>query len=86
MKIPVLPLSESIVLPGMVVPLPIEDHEVRAAVEAAQLTRDDAMGSNVRGPDSRAPNGERAARVALVPRLDGRYASVGTLAQLEQIG
>ena len=81
MKIPVLPLSESVVLPGMVVPLPIEDHEVRAAVEAAQLTRDDATGS-----DGRAPNGDRAAQVALVPRLEGRYASIGTLAEVEQIG
>jgi ATP-dependent Lon protease len=81
MKIPVLPLSESVVLPGMVVPLPIEDHEIRAAVEAAQLTRDDAT-----GPDGRAPNGERVARVALVPRFDGHYASIGTLGEIEQIG
>ncbi len=68
MQIPVLPLSDSVVLPGMVVPLPIDDHEVRAAVEAAQLTSDDE------------------AHVALVPRLEGRYSSIGTLAVIEQVG
>ena len=67
MNIAVLPLSDSVVLPGMVVPLALEDHEVRAAVEAAQA-----------GPEP--------AQVALVPRLDGRYATIGTLARIEQVG
>ena len=69
MHIAVLPLSDDVVLPGMVVPVPVDDHEVRAAVEAAQLTADDA-----------------GAEVALVPRLDGRYGAIGTLARIEQVG
>jgi len=34
--LPVLPLDDLVVLPGMVVPVPLADSEVRAAVEAAQ--------------------------------------------------
>ncbi len=64
MNIAVLPLSDSVVLPGMVVPIALEDHEVRSAVEAAQLA------------------GAETAQVALVPRLDGRYATIGTLARI----
>lgn len=68
--LPVLPLTDAVVLPGMVVPLALDQHEVRAAVEAAQAAR----GSD--GP----------AHVLLVPRLDGQYAAVGTLAVVEQVG
>ncbi|HLI01160.1 MAG TPA: endopeptidase La [Acidimicrobiales bacterium] len=68
MQLPVLPLSDAVVLPGMVVPVALDDHEVRAAVEAAQLAGD--------GP----------ARVALLPRLDGQYSAIGTMAEIEQVG
>jgi ATP-dependent Lon protease len=68
MNIAVLPLSDSVVLPGMVVPLTLDDHEVRSAVEAAQLT------------------GDAPTEVALVPRIDGAYASVATRARIEQVG
>lgn len=71
MNIPVLPLSDAVVLPGMVVPLPLDDHEVRAAVEAAQLTE--------------RPEGSPA-QVLLVSRPDGKYAAMGTLADIEQVG
>ena len=37
LTLPVLPLDDEVVLPGMVVPLDLTDSEVRAAVEAAQL-------------------------------------------------
>jgi ATP-dependent Lon protease len=81
MKIPVLPLSDSVVLPGMVVPLAIDDHEVRAAVEAAQLGSEDAG----TGAPTKA-SGEAEAQVVLVPRLDGTYSPIGTLATIEQVG
>src|SRR5579875_3471675 len=68
MQLPVLPLSDTVVLPGMVVPVALDDHEVRAAVEAAQLT------------------GGETPQLAVVPRLDGSYAAVGTLAEIEQVG
>jgi len=68
LKLPVLPLTDSVVLPGMVVPIRLDQPEPRAAVDAAQ------NGSE----------GER--RILLVPRPDGHYAAVGTIAVLEQVG
>ncbi|MGP3926604.1 endopeptidase La [Streptomyces sp. 8N616] len=71
LTLPVLPLDDEVVLPGMVVPLDLSDAEVRAAVEAAQA----AARSSGRKP-----------RVLLVPRIDGTYAAVGTLGSVEQVG
>jgi ATP-dependent Lon protease len=36
LKLPVLPLADSVVLPGMVVPLRLDNAEIQAAVDAAQ--------------------------------------------------
>jgi ATP-dependent Lon protease len=69
LKLPVLPLTDSVVLPGMVVPVRLEAPETQAAVDAA-------------GADAE----EASRRVLVVPRLDGRYASIGTVAVLEQVG
>ena len=65
LKLPVLPLADSVVLPGMVVPLRLDEPEIQSAVDAA---------------------GQRDRKVLVVPRLDGRYAAVGTVAVLEQVG
>nr|MBA3906114.1 LON peptidase substrate-binding domain-containing protein [Pseudonocardiales bacterium] len=65
LKLPVLPLSDSVVLPGMVVPLRLESAEVQSAVDAAESV-------------------DR--KVLVVPRLDGKYAKIGTVAVLEQVG
>src|SRR4029079_5807278 len=62
-SLPMLPLDDVVVLPGMVVPLPLSDAEVRAAVEAAQAST---------GQDGQA-------QVLLVPRLDGKYSGFGTV-------
>jgi ATP-dependent Lon protease len=74
LALPVLPLDDTVLLPHMVVPVrlagPDTAGEVRAAVEAAQA----AAGANDKP------------RVVLVPRLDGKYARVGTLGVIEQIG
>ncbi|MFJ5676816.1 endopeptidase La [Streptomyces sp. NPDC093097] len=70
LTLPVLPLDDEVVLPGMVVPLDLSDAEVRAAVEAAQAA---------------APSGAKP-RVLLVPRIDGAYAAIGTLGRIEQVG
>jgi ATP-dependent Lon protease len=71
--LPVLPLDDVVVLPGMVVPVRLSgadaSAEARAAVEAARAGAD----------------GDQA-RVLLVPRLDSKYATVGTLAVIEQVG
>jgi ATP-dependent Lon protease len=77
LKLPVLPLTDTVVLPGMVVPVRLDQPEPRAAVDAAQ--------SGTESPD----DGTR--RVLLVPRPDGhypdgQYAAVGTVAVLEQVG
>ncbi|MCX5385633.1 endopeptidase La [Streptomyces sp. NBC_00083] len=70
-NLPVLPLDDEVVLPGMVVPLDLSDAEVRAAVEAAQAaTRSDAG----------------KPQVLLVPRIDGTYAATGVLGTVEQVG
>ncbi|REK91023.1 endopeptidase La [Streptomyces inhibens] len=70
LTLPVLPLDDEVVLPGMVVPLDLSDADVRAAVEAAQAA---------------ASSGNKP-RVLLVPRVDGTYAGIGTLGRIEQVG
>jgi ATP-dependent Lon protease len=74
LALPVLPLDDVVVLPGMVVPIRLSGAdaiaEARAAVEAATAA---------------AENGTKA-QILLVPRLDGKYAKVGTLALIEQVG
>ncbi|MFN2478069.1 MAG: endopeptidase La [Pseudonocardiaceae bacterium] len=71
-QLPVLPLTDVVVLPGMVVPVRLADAEIRAAIDAA------------RAATSADPGAE--AQVLLVPRLEGRYASVGAWGVVEHIG
>ncbi|WP_445526352.1 endopeptidase La [Streptomyces cyslabdanicus] len=71
LTLPVLPLDEEVVLPGMVVPLDLSDAEVRAAVKAAQAAARDEPGKP---------------RVLLVPRIEGTYARTGVLGTIEQVG
>jgi ATP-dependent Lon protease len=66
LTLPVLPLDDTVLLPGMVVPVALTA-EARAAVDAAK-----------------AAGGEQ--RVVIVPRLDGKYAAVGVVAVVEQVG
>jgi ATP-dependent Lon protease len=79
--LPVLPIDDVVVLPGMVVPLALSDAETRAAVDAARAAT-----------QSRAPAGadggsaSRKAEVLLTPRLDGKYAAVAALGVIEQVG
>ena len=65
-QLPVLPLADVVVLPGMVVPVTLDDAERQAAIDAA----------NAGGED----------QVLVVPRLDGRYAVVGVVATIDQLG
>ncbi|GAA1307653.1 endopeptidase La [Pseudonocardia xinjiangensis] len=76
LKLPVLPLADSVVLPGMVVPVRLEEPEIQAAVDAAN--------SGIDAGSAGAAPGDR--KVLVVPRLDGKYAAVGTIAVLEQVG
>ncbi len=91
LSLPVLPLDDIVVLPTMVVPLDTSAPEVRAAIEAAQVS---AAGTGTgtagapRVPGISGQNGRPGARprVLLVPRVSGRYAAVGTLGEVEQVG
>ena len=64
LTLPVLPLRNGVVFPGMVVTIALESTEARRAVAAAE---------------------DGSGRVLLVPRIDGDYAKVGTVAALEQV-
>src|ERR1700728_955670 len=77
LRLPVLPLDDEVVLPGMVVPLETSQPEVGAAIDAARTPSREIPG--VRS--------EVKARVLLVPRLPDRaLAGGGTLAVVEQVG
>ncbi|WP_369214743.1 endopeptidase La [Streptomyces flavofungini] len=72
LTLPVLPLDDEVVLPGMVVPFDLSDADVRAAVEAAQAAA--------------RSEGDSKPKVLLVPRIDGTYAATGVLGTVEQVG
>ncbi|MEU6121389.1 endopeptidase La [Streptomyces sp. NPDC047123] len=72
LTLPVLPLDDEVVLPGMVVPFDLSDADVRAAVEAAQAAA--------------RSTGDSKPKVLLVPRIDGTYAATGVLGTVEQVG
>jgi ATP-dependent Lon protease len=63
--LPVLPLTDQVLLPGMVIPVTL-DAGTQAAVDAAQTSGDKTL--------------------LAVPRLDGEYGPVGTVATIEQVG
>ncbi|WP_255954891.1 endopeptidase La [Streptomyces odontomachi] len=69
--LPVLPLDDDVVLPGMVVPLDLSDNDVRAAIEAAQAAARTEPGKP---------------KVLLVPRIDGTLGGTGVLSTVEQVG
>jgi ATP-dependent Lon protease len=75
LSLPVLPLDDSVVLPTMVVPVELSDSEARAAIEAARMA---ASGAS--------QPGDAKPEVLLVPRIGGKYASIGTLGVVEQTG
>ena len=70
-KLPVLNLADTVVLPGMVVPLEL-DEAAQAAVDAARSVH----------PDDADGEGE----VLLAPRLADRYATHGVIAVIERVG
>ena len=78
LTLPVLPLDDEVVLPGMVVPLELSQPEARAAIDAARVP------AAARIPGIRS---EAKPRILLVPRLSDRgLAGVGTLAVIDQEG
>ena len=69
-NLPVLFLSDVVVLPGMVVRVEL-DEPARAAIDASQLAARET--------------GETA-RVLVAPRFEDRYASYGVVATVEKVG
>src|SRR6202012_2216300 len=79
LTLPVLPLDDDVVLPGMVVPIELTDNDVRGAIDAARNSSGLGRGPGIRTEDK--------ARVLIVPRIAGRgLAGTGTLAVIEQVG
>jgi ATP-dependent Lon protease len=79
--LPLLPLDDDVVLPGMIVPLELDDAETRAAVESAQA----------KAPSTPSFPGIRSlpatkAEVLIVPRVHGEYTELGTVATIERVG
>jgi ATP-dependent Lon protease len=71
-SLPVVFLRDTVVLPGMVVPIELDD-SARAAIDAARLAHDSA------------PDGEPT-RVLVAPRLEDRYATHGVVAVVDKVG
>jgi ATP-dependent Lon protease len=63
--LPVLPLTEAVLLPGMVIPVQL-DSATQAAIDSARSSAENTL--------------------LAVPRLDGEYGPVGTVAVIEQVG
>src|SRR5687767_15941304 len=63
--LPVLPLTDAVLLPGMVIPVTL-DTTTQAAIDAARTSP--------------------GKKLLAVPRLDGDYGSVGTIATIEKVG
>src|SRR3954454_7355209 len=70
-NLPVLSLTDSVILPGMVVPIEL-DEAAQAAVDAAQSTRTGQDGN--------------LGELLIAPRLKDRYATYGVVATIEQVG
>src|SRR3954464_1503891 len=71
-RLPVLFLSDVVLLPGMVVPIEL-DEAAQAAVDAARAASDETPAAD---------GGE----LLVAPRLDDRYASYGVVATVEKVG
>ena len=87
--LPVLPLDDAVVLPGMVLPVETAASDVRAAVDAARAASHGQSNSADRtdpAGQTNAAGQTNSPEVLLVPRLSGQYAAVGTIAVVEQIG
>ncbi|MEQ7006134.1 endopeptidase La [Actinopolymorpha sp. B17G11] len=99
LTLPLLFLADTVVLPGMVVPVEL-DGDRQAAVDAARLAARDTTPAGASRPDSSYESGrsyesngsgkrdttDETPRVLVVPRLDGKYGAVGAIAEIAQVG
>ncbi|EHR48949.1 ATP-dependent protease La [Saccharomonospora marina XMU15] len=78
--LPVVPLDDDVLLPGMIVPLDLAGEQTRAAVEAVNGR---SSGAALPGVRSTRPT---KAEVFVVPRVEGALAEIGTVATVERLG
>ncbi len=84
-RLPVLSLTDVVVLPGMVVPIEL-DEPAQAAVDAARAARSPESGADAdSGTDSEKDSPE-SGQLLLAPRLPDRYSTFGVVATIEQVG
>src|SRR6478735_2535046 len=76
LSLPVVFLHDTVVLPGMVVPIELDD-QARAAIDAARLAHDSATSSE---------DADEPTRVLVAPRLEDRYATHGVVAVVDRVG
>jgi len=85
-RLPVLSLTDAVVLPGMVVPIEL-DEPAQAAIDAARAAASDhdgrADGADGADRDARA---DSIGELLIAPRLQDRYAAYGVVATIEQVG
>jgi ATP-dependent Lon protease len=75
-RLPVLFLPDVVLLPGMVVPIEL-DEAAQAAVDAARSAQNGDTGSEASSDD---------AELLVAPRLEDRYAEYGVVATVEKVG
>ena len=76
-SLPVVFLHDTVVLPGMVVPIELDD-QARAAIDAARLAHDASQKSDTADNEP--------TRVLVAPRLEDRYATHGVVAVVDRVG
>ena len=95
-RLPVLSLTDAVVLPGMVVPIEL-DEPAQAAIDAARAaaasghddSTDPAAGIPQAGSAGTADTADRddsIGELLIAPRLQDRYAVYGVVATIEQVG
>lgn len=80
--LPLVPASHGVVLPGMVVTVSFETPEALAALAELGLENDEAETS----PEEQEPSALKRNDIVIVPRVDNGFATVGTIARVEQVG
>lgn len=80
--LPVLSLTDTVVLPGMVVPIEL-DESSQAAIDAARSTGPE---SGAVGDAAKSESDAGLGEILLAPRLKDRYATYGVVATIEQVG
>ena len=87
-RLPVLSLTDAVVLPGMVVPIEL-DEPAQAAVDAARAaasTADPGAAPTTQGAGDGTDSTASVGELLLAPRLQDRYAAYGVIATIEQVG